>query len=82
MAKLFPCKTEGCGGSYKADVPESPNDWAPEDWGRFMEAQSEHVRTHPDSLRTQGGPDPRPKRDWVGCRCKGTCRCPRRRARR
>ena len=40
--KTFDCKGH-CAGTYTADVPESPADWAPEDWGKFMDAQSEHV---------------------------------------
>ena len=39
MAKTFPCKP--CGGTYEADVPESPNDW-----GAFMDAQGEHIGSH------------------------------------
>lgn len=54
-----------------------PAEFTPDDFAAIMHAQSEHLAGHPDSLRTQGGPDPRPKRDWVGCRCRGTCRCRR-----
>jgi hypothetical protein len=79
--KTFPCKP--CDGTYSADVPDSPADWTDDDWGTFFDAQSAHVAAHPDSLKTQGGPDQRPKRDWVGCRCRGTCHCqPRRSVRR
>ena len=81
MTQTWPCKTTGCGGTYSAELTaDSPGDWNVDDWGAFMDAQSDHVGAHPDNLKTQGGPDPRPKRDWVGCRCRGTCRCrPRRR---
>ena len=75
--KTFPCKP--CDGTYEADIPDSPTDWTEDDWSAFMDAQSAHVAAHPDEYKTQGGPDPRPKRDWVGCRCRGTCRCRSRR---
>jgi hypothetical protein len=74
----FECKP--CGGSYEADTAPAADagNWTADDFGRLTDAQSEHIAAHPDSLKTQGGPDPARKRDWVGCRCKGTCRCPRR----
>lgn len=78
----FECKP--CGGSYEAGTPSRADvaGWTEADWGAFFDAQSAHVAAHPDSLKTQGGPDPKPKRDWVGCRCRGTiCRCRGRRVR-
>jgi transcription elongation factor Elf1 len=42
--KAFPCKP--CGGSHETDVPKSAADWPVDDWGAFMDAQSEHVAAH------------------------------------
>lgn len=69
---------DACEQDYEAAI-SSLTSPAFEDIGILMVAQEKHVAAHPDSLKTQGGPDPRLKRDWVGCRCRGACRCPRRR---
>jgi hypothetical protein len=48
MLKTWPCKgTGGCGGTYSAELTaDSPADWNQDDWGAFMDAQSDHVATH------------------------------------
>jgi hypothetical protein len=69
----FPCRT--CGGSYEADV-DTVNPTA-DDFQRLSDAQAEHITGHPDSVQV-AMPPAAPKRDWVGCRCKGTCQCRRR----
>lgn len=46
VTKTWPCKG-GCGGNYSAELTsDAPADWTEDDWGAFMDAQSEHIGTH------------------------------------
>jgi hypothetical protein len=44
----WPCKgSGGCGATYSAELTsESPAEWTEDDWGAFMDAQSEHLASH------------------------------------
>ena len=54
-----------CGYQYfwRVSVPLVEADFA-----RVMETMSLHEDSHSQEFKTQGGPDGKPKRDWVGDR--------------